>query len=250
MRHDEYERMRQVEDTHWRYVALRRLVGDALKQYASSKQGTMLDLGCGTGGFISALGAVNAVGLDRSMDALRFAQGRGGLLLVSGDLGALPFSDNSVRTVLCIDVLYHSGVGNPRHALHEINRVLEPGGIAIVVVPAFAWLRGAHDDVVHGGRRFTPGDLKRLVQDAGLLPVRITCWLSLLLPAVWASRLWSRWKIGAARSDLEILPHAQINLLLGWVMGLERCLLRRVNLPLGTSILCVVRKPQTPLGDR
>lgn len=245
MRLDEYQRMRDVEDSHWRYVALRGLVADALERHATMERERMIDLGCGTGAFLHAFGDDKSMGFDRSHEALRLAQGRGCPRIVQGDLQALPFADESSGTLLCVDVLYHDGVAKPRAALLEMSRVLRPGGIAIVVVPAFKWLRGAHDDVVQGGRRFTPRELRSLMEDAGLDPVWLSCWLTLLLPMVWATRVASRWRSGPPKSDLEARPSDTANKLLGWIMQVERRLLTRTSLPFGTSIICVARKPES-----
>ncbi len=53
---------------------------------------------------------------------------------VVGDIRELPFRDGSVPFVVCADVIEH--IEHPDKALQEMNRVLQPGGEAVVVVPS------------------------------------------------------------------------------------------------------------------
>jgi SAM-dependent methyltransferase len=45
------------------------------------------------------------------------------------DVHALTFADNSIGTVICVEVLEH--VADPLRAVQEMHRVLRPGGVAI-----------------------------------------------------------------------------------------------------------------------
>lgn len=242
MRIDEYERMRQVEETHWRYVAMRRLISMALAKHGHGEGGLVLDLGCGTGENLKNFGGARSAGLDLSAEALRLCATKGEHRLIQGELAALPFANACARTVLCIDVLYHASIPSPDKALREMARVLQPGSVLVIVAPAFDWLSGPHDAVVDGGRRFTPAQLRQLVEDAGLATTQLTCWLSLLMPLVWLKRRLTPHS-PTPKSDLEEAPGPVLNSMLLGIMAVERALLRRVSLPVGTSILCVARKP-------
>lgn len=57
------------------------------------------------------------------------------LAKVKMDIHAIPFNDNSFDAVLCNHVLEH--VDNDIQAMSEINRVLKPGGFAVLQVPFF-----------------------------------------------------------------------------------------------------------------
>lgn len=58
------------------------------------------------------------------------------LAKVKMDIHHMPFQDQTFNVVLCNHVLEH--VENDSKALSEINRVLKPGGWAILQVPFFA----------------------------------------------------------------------------------------------------------------
>ena len=111
----------------------------------------VLDLGCGAGrhAFEAARrGAqVVAVDLDRSeleqVSALFAAMAEAGEIpaggsgiAVSGDATRLPFPDGSFDKIIAAEVLEH--LPADQAAMNEIARVLRPGGIAAVTVPA--WL--------------------------------------------------------------------------------------------------------------
>ncbi|HYJ87051.1 MAG TPA: class I SAM-dependent methyltransferase, partial [Pyrinomonadaceae bacterium] len=91
----------------------------------------VLDLGCGTGRFTSALGETfgcSAVGVEPSRAMLDVASARGdaNVQLRQGDAANIPLEDHSVDLVFMSQVFHH--LPNPERALDEINRVLTPGG--------------------------------------------------------------------------------------------------------------------------
>jgi hypothetical protein len=105
-------------------------------------------------------------------------------------------------------------------------------------------LAGEHDIAVETKRRYTRSELLALLARAGFVPERLTYWNSLLLPAVAAARGLSRLRgvdAATAHSDVTV-PAAPINGTLRAITQLEGRLLRRVDLPLGSSLLCVAQR--------
>lgn len=90
----------------------------------------VLDLGCGTGFFLSDLVASfpDSYGLDLSQAMLGVAREKDAIRhrLVAGDGTRLPFADGSFDVVLCRGSLHH--LPNLNTALAEINRVLSDDG--------------------------------------------------------------------------------------------------------------------------
>jgi ArsR family transcriptional regulator len=96
------------------------------------------DLGCGTGQVIGALApnVKQVIGVDNSAAMLKAAKKRAGdqfpnVDLRRGDLEALPIDDAAVDAALLLLALTY--VADPATVLHEMLRVLKPGGRAVIV---------------------------------------------------------------------------------------------------------------------
>lgn len=233
-----------VEDRHWWYVGVRREVErwlGTLRPREGEKL-AVLDAGCGTAGLLANLRSPAwKAGVEISAEGIRLARRRGRAALVRGSVAALPFADGSFDAVVSIDVLCHSGVIEGQ-AAEEAARVLRPGGLFLVQVPAFDFLRGEHDAAVWTRRRYRRGEVARLLSTAGLAVRRSFYRNSLLFPLAAAARLARRARgaRGEARSDVRPVARP-LNALLSAVLALERKLGGRF--PFGLSVFCVARKP-------
>jgi SAM-dependent methyltransferase len=240
----EYEAMFAVEDRHWWYVGVRREVEAWLDRLRGkrSKPLRILDAGSGTGGLLANLRSDSwKIGIEISPDAVRLARTRG-TRLVRGSVSALPFADASFDAVVSIDVLCHSGV-EERQAVAEAARVLRPGGMLLVQVPAFDFLRGGHDAAVWTKRRYRRGEIARILSDAGLVLRHAAYRNALLFPAAAVLRFVRRERPisrEAARSDVRPVPRV-VNALLSGVLALERRVRR--GFPFGLSVFGVGEKP-------
>jgi SAM-dependent methyltransferase len=86
-------------------------------------------VGCGVGDDARVIGAI---GLDPSTTMVTEAARRGGVF-VRGAVHALPFRTGAVGAVRTDRVLQH--VAEPARALHELVRVVHPGGLAVLAEP-------------------------------------------------------------------------------------------------------------------
>ncbi|MEI8063333.1 MAG: class I SAM-dependent methyltransferase [Verrucomicrobiota bacterium] len=241
MQDAEYHNLATLEQTHWWHVGMATIAADWLRRLPHKPGGYILDAGCGTGGAMQWLAEFGRVcGLDRHPLAVQLAGQHNRHQLVQADVGAVPFAAGSFSILTAFDVLYHLAVGNDEVVLRECARVLRPGGWLLVRVPAWDWLRGAHDAAVHTRHRYSRQELRRKLTAAGFQPVRITYTnAALLVPAV-AWRLWQRHQ--PAVSDVRQVARP-VNWLLIWLLRLEQLWLQRCNLPVGLSVLALARKP-------
>jgi SAM-dependent methyltransferase len=246
MESNEYETMAQVEDRYWWYRNLRRRVASSLQaEIPGAPPRRILDVGCGTGANASALRAVFpasvVVGMDVAATALLHTRRRGVGALARASANDLPFRDGVFDVVLIADVLNVAAV-NDSTALREAHRVLRPGGVLLTNVPAFEWLRGAHDVAVHTVRRYRRAEVARLLVTAGFAVRRLAYWNALLLPVAWTVRRLRRTAPGAPVSDLASPLPWPINAGFAGVMVFEDWLARRFPLPFGTSVFAVATK--------
>jgi SAM-dependent methyltransferase len=249
MNEHEYALMRQVEDSYWWYAALRESVDSEVKRrLAGNSQARILDAGCGTGGMMEVLRRENPAwqisGLDFSPQAIAHTRQRGFTDVTQGSVDALPYPDASFDAVVSLDVLYFDGVDEAR-AMSEFHRVLKPGGVLVLNLPAFDVLRGEHDVAVSGVRRYTPSRVRAMLSQCGLEALRVHCWNAWLFLPILAWRLLSRVRqskrSGAAKSDLS-MPPTLINKTLTALARIDMSLCRAIHSPLGTSVQAVARK--------
>jgi len=245
MKPAEYETMFRVEDHHWWYRALRRVVFGQLKRYLPGRpDGPILDVGCGTAANLSRLSRLRpAVGLDLSAEALSLARRRPGGVLVRGNALELPFRDEAFAAIVSTSVLYHRWVTDVGQALAEFDRVLAPRGLVVIDLPAFDALYGAHDEAVMTARRFTAPQVRALVEALGWRPLRMRYWNSLLFPVALAMRRLSRGQRDVGDLEETVPSQGTTNRLMDRLMALEWQLIQRVPLPFGVSITCVAEKP-------
>jgi SAM-dependent methyltransferase len=241
----EYELMDAVEDRMWWYRAAHAQVIDAVRRRPGPSGSALLDAGCGTGGVLrrlrDAMPGRALFGVDYNPAAAARAAAKSGARAAAGDVNALPFADGTFGAAVSVDVLCHRLV-DPARALAELHRVLAPGGTAVLNLPAFEWLKSAHDANVHNTRRFTAGQGRRLLGDAGFVDVEARYWNSLLLPIMVVQR-----KVLAAGAEAasDVAPYPPwLDRTLHGVTALERRLSSLgVRYPAGGSVLVVATRP-------
>jgi len=242
----EYQRMYDAEERQWWYAGMRALslallAGPLADRAAAGGALTILDAGCGTGNNLRHLAHYGrALGVDLSEEALAFCRTRGVAAARAGLL-ALPFPDARFDCVTSLDVIYHRWVEDDAAAVREMARVLRPGGLLLLRVPALRQLWGAHDEAVHSRHRYRRGEVRRLLEGAGLNVLRATYANSVLLPLVAARRALDR-LTGRHGSDVGFLPGP-----LEWafrsVLLAEARWVKRFSFPLGSSVFALARKP-------
>jgi SAM-dependent methyltransferase len=236
----------ELEGSSFWFRARNNLIAWALHAYFPDAM-SLLEIGCGTGFVLASLRerfpALELTGGDPSPAGLEVARQRlPGVPLSDLDACRLPF-ESDFDVVAAFDVLEH--IDEDEVALAGLARAARPGGGVIVTVPQHPRLWSAVDEFSGHRRRYRRSELVAKLVAAGLEPLRITSFVSLLLPAVGLSRLLHR-RVKASSYDPRTeysLPRA-VNALFGSVMALERALVSRgVSFPFGTSLLAVTRRP-------
>lgn len=127
-------------------------------------RGELLDIGCGEGALLDAIGG-RGVGVDLNPERLVLAANRG-MPVVLANACALPFPDQTFETVVSMEVLEH--VPDMEQTISEVRRVLRPGGKWLVSVPGVtlrSWYemrrynRAFYCDEDEHFREFSPVDI-------------------------------------------------------------------------------------------
>lgn len=241
MHDDEVARMDELEGSLWWYRGLRALIIQVLSAHAPDAV-DLLDAGCGTGGMLKAIGdakhGANLNGIDLSAAACAFARRKTGAQVVQGSVDALPFADGSFDAVVCLDVLSYRM--DQRAALAGLHRVIRPGGVVVVNLPAYQWMSSYHDISVGQVRRYSRKEARAMLKAAGFSLERATYWNTLLFPLMVVRR-----KLWPAReaSDVKAI-NPVVDKVFGWCLTLERRLISfGAALPFGGSVLLVARRP-------
>jgi ubiquinone/menaquinone biosynthesis C-methylase UbiE len=242
----EYDLMDAVEDRMWWYRAMH---GHALRALAGLPDGArILDGGCGTGGFLAKLRGAHPsaelFGLEYAEAAAARAAAKAGAHVAAGTVNALPFPDGSFDAVVSLDVICHVGVQETA-ALAEFRRVLRPGGLLVLNLPAHEWLRSAHDARVHTARRYDRARATKVLEEAGFEQSSPRHWNSLLLPLMVMQRKVLK-RAEDAASDVAPFP-AWLDASLFSICRLEAALLGAgLRFPAGGSLLTTATRPLDP----
>jgi SAM-dependent methyltransferase len=238
---DEYRRIAAVEDRHWWYAAVRALLAEQLGPFLDAG-GRFLDAGGGTGAtgsWLAGEGRVVACDLEPLAMRLYGEQHPAVTARAVADLARLPFASKSFDAALCVTVLYHDAVRSPAAVVGELARVVRPGGVIGLFEPGVRRLRRAHDRQTHAGRRFSRGDLSRLLVDNGVAVVKATGAFMFLVPPAAVLALTDR---SGRSSDLDRGEDGLAGLLPAAARA-ERAVLRKVSVPFGLSVVAIGRVP-------
>src|SRR5262249_35011516 len=207
----------------------------------------ILDCGCGTGANVEWLGRYGrAYGFDLSPIGLRIGREARRTRLVRATVAAAPFPSEAFDLVTSFDVLYSLDDRVEAAAIAEVVRGLKPGGHPNVHVAAVRVLRGDHSVLSREVRRYSRGDLRGRLEAAGFSIIRLTYTNATLFPALLAARFVQRRRGLRAETEAEAeirVPPAPVNALMSLMIRLEAAWIRRFDVPFGSSLLCLARKP-------
>lgn len=131
------------------------VVAPALAFRAAVGDGLILDLGCGPGAALDALGSP-VIGVDASLGMLRLAQETSHQPLLAGDVEDLPLRSNVAMGAFASFSFQHLPRPQFMQALSEVGRVLEPGGRLEIWMHGTEGMDGVRaDDDMGLGRWFT-----------------------------------------------------------------------------------------------
>jgi SAM-dependent methyltransferase len=237
----------ELERDHWWFRGRRALYIPMILQHLEGrKPKRALDLGAGVGGWLESLGAIVQELYFSEIDsnAAQLAQKRGQARGIRASVEHLPLQASSADLLSLFDVLEH--IQNDALALSEAHRVLEPGGLLVLSVPAHPWLFSRNDLVAGHVRRYTRSQLMTQVEKAGFRIERCTFVNSLLFPLitllVLASKALQKLSPGSMDDDHTNLSWPMprwLNSALFWIFRSELAWLKHAQLPFGHSLFLI-----------
>ena len=237
-----YDVEARVEAEHWWFCGRRRLFASELRLLNVGIEANCLDIGTGTGSNLRMLrqqGYRNVTGVDLDPLAIRYCLTKGFASVLLAEATSLPFATAQFDVVLATDTVEH--IEDDRKALHEIYRVLAPGGHVMISVPAFPSLWGLQDDVAHHKRRYRLADLAQKVRSSGLQIRRSYYFNFLLFVPIWLARQFNR-IVGIKLASENEINSIGLNQLLFGVFSLDVRLAPVLHPPFGVSIMMIGQK--------
>ena len=249
MKKEVYGQIQAIEQTHWWYVARRKIIFDwVFRTLSDHPTPCVLDVGCGTGfnvEYLRGYGYSHVTGLDFSNESLVFCRSRNLKNLVCSDGARPPLRHESFDVIMALDLIEH--LDDDVQALQEFGRLLKFDGSLIIFTPAFNFLWSLQDEVGNHRRRYTAGELRQKLERVGLDIVKLTYVNTFLFPLIWAGRIALR----ILSDGIQVVSENDLHP--GWSNGLlqaifaaERPLLRHANFPFGVSLLCVAKRRALP----
>ena len=232
-----YLAIARLQEDNWWYAARRSLIDRILSQRGPFECG--LDLGCGLGGNLELLRrhCQRWQGVEPDAEAVEYCRQQGHESVFVGDATALEADDDSFDLVTCLDVLEHV---DDDKAVDEIRRVLRPGGLLVVTVPAHRHLWNENDVYSQHLRRYSRRELVRRLE--GFDQLDVSFWnLTTYLPML-GYALMRRVVPAKPRNNLDAVP-GLMNRPLSWALALENRLRGWLPTPTGTSLVALGRAP-------
>jgi SAM-dependent methyltransferase len=238
-----FRRLFDLEARSFWFRGRSRLIEWAVAIYFPSAR-DLLEVGCGTGYVLDRLHRafphLALHGSELFPEGLAFARERLGdaASLHEADATALAFRER-FDIVCAFDVIEH--IEDDRRVLDNLHGALRAGGGLLLTVPQHAWLWSATDGAACHARRYARRDLRAKLEDAGFEILRMTSFVSLLLPAMLLAR--RRKRDGMAEVEAELGLPASLNAIARATLSIESFLIRHgVDLPAGGSLLVVARR--------
>ncbi len=241
---EHYESLAQLEAGNFWFRARNALILWAFARHLPRAR-DYLEVGCGTGYVLSAISAafphLRVSGSEIFVEGLSIAARRApAACLFQMDARNAPFA-GVYDVVGAFDVIEH--IDDDARVLAELHRVLRPGGGILLTVPQHPGLWSAQDDFAHHVRRYRRGELERKLQASGFAVAWTSSFVSLLLPALVASRLSRRKPAAPVDPFAEFKLPRWLDAALLAVMRIEFALIRiGLRFPIGGSRIVVAFK--------
>jgi SAM-dependent methyltransferase len=236
---DQHGVIDEATDSSWWYATRAEMIVDLLDECGRPR--ALWDIGAGSGTVSRALQShgIPMVAVEPGRGGAQ-AAAASGLTVICAALESLDLPDASIPAAGLFDVLEH--VDDRPALLRELHRVIEPGGMLVLTVPAYRWLWSDADVVAGHTTRYTRDRLLAELRGAGFRPQRVGYRFASLVAPIAALRALP-YRLGR-RPDLERTGR-EVSRGAGPLGEAATWAERRVgrHLGFGTSVFGVFRRP-------
>lgn len=241
MKNEAYLALAQNTVQHWWNLSKDKILAEFVNSLNIPKNGRILELGSGTGKFLSALRSMHKYGVDIKV----YDNPHNSFTFIQADINQLPIKENSVDAVLLIDLLEH--IPDDKSLLKRCLEALRERGKLLIFVPALKILWSDLDEIGMHIRRYTANDFNILLSKTNLKyrVLKSTYINFFLFPYIITVRLLQRLIKKVLKkfdSSAIRMPNRFINNILKFIFSSERFFLKFLNFPIGVSYLCVIEK--------
>lgn len=239
-----FDSLAKLEAKNFWFCNRNRLIIWAFNKYFKQAK-NFLEIGCGTGFVLSGIENefphLNVYGSEIFTNGLNFASQRlKQAQIFQMDARKIPFK-NEFDVIGAFDVIEH--IQEDDQVLEQMFNATKSDGGIMITVPQHRWLWSQADEYAHHVRRYTAKELKNKVAAAGFKVVKMTSFVSLLLPLMIVSRL----KPKKVNQQFDILSEFKIspflNNILELILKIELFLIKmNISFPWGGSLLLIAKK--------
>lgn len=241
---ESFSKLAKLEAGSFWFRSRNRLLIWAMQRYFPEAK-NFLEIGCGNGfvmsGIRQAFPQLTLTGAEIYSEGLGFAGERlPGVELFQMDGRQIPFSEE-FDVIGAFDVLEH--VKEDEEVLSQMHQATKKGGGILLTVPHHNFLWSPVDEFAHHVRRYETRELREKVMKVGFSVVRLTSFVSFLLPMVALLRLKKRLTKDHSDPKEAFNRSSLTNATLERILDGERAMIRAgISFPAGVSMLLVARR--------
>lgn len=241
---ESFAQLFDLEASNFWFRSRNQLINWALKHYFPQAQ-SFLEIGCGTGYVLDGIQKSNShltvYGSELYGHGLEHAASRlSEATLLQIDARKIPYQDE-FDVLGAFDVLEH--IEQDELVLAQMRAAVKQshGGI-IVTVPQHRFLWSAVDEYSHHIRRYERHELITKIENAGFEILKISSFISSLLPLMYLSRLSKKRQTENYNPNSEYSIPKFANDILESVLSVERLGIKAgLSYPMGGSLLAVAK---------
>ena len=249
---DAFDILYKLENSNFWFQVRNLIIENSIKKYMlPGGMSKIIEVGCGTG-FVSSYLKKQDYDIDcadLSIHGLNYCKKRNaGNGYYQFNLYDAVFYEH-YDGVCAFDVIEH--IDDDNLVLQNMNKALKPGGFIFITVPANKKLWSEMDKFAKHKRRYNLMELKGKIERAGFKIMRISYFMTFLFPFLFLSRFCSLRNSSVSNDKIEINREKALsgldikpflNTLFFFIFRLETYLLNRIDLPFGTSLICIAQK--------